>query len=106
MFRSFPRTRESRTTSAAVRDPGPPRSRGRAEIRSPIASEHASAGRLDVRRLDDRRPLFGLGLVIGAEALRRLLLGGRKLLADIGEVFLYGRAPPHFPLRRACLRPL
>src|SRR3954449_11301061 len=47
--------------------------------------------RLDVRRLDDRRPLVHLGLVERAKALRRHLLGARQFLADLGEAFLHGR---------------
>ena len=36
--------------------------------------------RLDVGRLDDRPPLLDLGLMIGAEGFRRLLLARENLL--------------------------
>src|SRR5712691_7269535 len=45
---------------------------------------------LDVRSLDDRPPLLDLGLVIGGEAFRRLLLARRQLLALLGEALLHG----------------
>src|ERR1044072_8545717 len=44
--------------------------------------------RLDVRRLDDRRPLVHLGLVERAEARWRHLLGARHFLAHLGEPLL------------------
>src|SRR5258708_27386577 len=47
MIRSFPRKRESRATSAGVRDPGSPLSRGRAGLMSmgePALSENSRAG--------------------------------------------------------------
>ena len=47
--------------------------------------------RLDVRRLDDWRPLVHLGLVERAEACRRHLLGGGHFLANLGEPFVYRR---------------
>jgi hypothetical protein len=40
--------------------------------------------RLDARRLDDRPPLLSLGLLIGGECLRRLLLTRVNLLAKVG----------------------
>src|SRR5689334_6435200 len=56
---------------------------GARRVRSSIVAPARSAGRLDVRRLDDRRPLLDLGLVEGAEARRCLLVARGKLLADV-----------------------
>jgi hypothetical protein len=39
--------------------------------------------RLDVRRLDDRPPLFDFGFVVGSQRLRRLLFTRRNLLTQI-----------------------
>src|SRR6185436_14459771 len=50
-----------------------------------------SSLRLDARRLDDRMPLGDLGLVPGAERLRRLLLARRDFEAEIVEPLLHGR---------------
>src|SRR5262244_2841639 len=40
---------------------------------------------LDVRGLEDRPPLLDLGLVVGRERLRILILARRNVLAEIGE---------------------
>src|SRR5262249_44065822 len=40
---------------------------------------------LDVRGLEDRPPLLDLGLVVGRERLRILILARRNVLAEIAE---------------------
>src|SRR3954471_18206188 len=52
--------------------------------RAPVPSIH-----LDVRRLDDWPPAFGLVLLIRAQGLRRLLGGGRDLNAEFGKTLLH-----------------
>src|SRR4051794_7389433 len=56
-----------------------------------MTATHSRAFRLDVRRLDDRRPLLHLGLVERAEPFRRHLLLGRQFLPGLGEPLLHGR---------------
>src|ERR1043166_5495846 len=46
---------------------------------------------LDVGGLDYRPPFLDLGLVIGDERLRRLLLARRNLLAEVGEPLAHAR---------------
>src|SRR5262249_55806835 len=45
--------------------------------------------RLDARRLDDRPPSLGLGLVENIKRFRGLLLAWEYLLADVGEPLAY-----------------
>src|SRR5215831_5311501 len=47
--------------------------------------------RLDARRLDDRPPFLGLGLVEGVKRFRSLLVAWKYLLADVGEPLAYRR---------------
>src|SRR2546423_12104730 len=55
---------------------------------------------LDIRRPDDRPPSFDLGLLQGAERLRRLLLARRKLKPDIGHPRTHRRIGERIHRRR------
>jgi hypothetical protein len=45
---------------------------------------------VDVRRLEDRPPLFDLGLLLGGERFERLLLARWNVLTLIGKSLPYG----------------
>src|SRR5215470_17400829 len=47
--------------------------------------------RLDTRRLDDRPPFLGLGLVEGMKRFRGLFVAWEYLLTDVGEPLAYRR---------------
>src|SRR5579864_1661473 len=49
-----------------------------------------SVARLDAGRLDDRPPLVELGLVVGGERLRVLLIGREYHLAEVFDFLLHG----------------
>src|SRR5262249_36695420 len=60
--------------------------------------------RLDVGLLDDRPPLVELGLVVGEQRLRGLLLARRDLVAEITEALLHGRVGERLDHRGVELR--
>src|SRR5215469_11800241 len=59
------------------------------EVSSPLCPQMPGNGpdlfALDVRGFEDRPPLLDLGLVVGRECLRILILARRNFLAEIGE---------------------
>src|SRR5262245_49638211 len=59
-------------------------------VRIVIVSSLATLFVLDVRSLDDWPPLLDLGLVVGAEGFRCLLIARRHLVALVGEPLLHG----------------
>src|SRR5262249_30899287 len=70
------------------------RRRKRSSRRRALSRSKSPTGCLlgfDAGRLDDRPPLFGLGLVEGGERFRGLLVPREYLLADVGEPLAYRR---------------